>query len=278
MAENMTEFTYDSNPDIVFNDTSDLDNLFELPVYLPDTQVQNVEDLKPFQGIEDYTSILGKGLFKARVYIRAENFNRLQYMIRQIKQAFNPKLTQLNADSDEGYLPFKWNLVLDNGTTETTYPVRIMLKPMEIPRIQIDEKSGAGAIVDLLLKAKDPIMELQTTKTITVNSGSLTGTNDNDGDMPAAPVITITGPTAASPKVTYSATGEYIEIDDTLAGGEVYVIDCSKATVEKDGVNAYGNLAAGSNFFKFRSGTVTVIGVNLSSGNVSATYRDAWTL
>lgn len=241
---------------------------------LLDTEVRNIEDPKMDEGIEDFDSILGKGLIKGRVAIIAEDIATLNEMIADLKEAFNPRLTQENGDSDEGYLPFSW----PEDIGGTTHNLMVQAKPVEIPKFIKDEK-GSGAIVDFLLKIKEPKKVSQSTKTITLNAASLTGTNDNDGDMPVYPVVTITGPTSASPKVLYVETGEYMEINDTLSGGQSYVIDFKKATILKGGVNAYGNKTSGSKFFDLNSGTITLIATNLGASGVAAVvYRDAFTL
>lgn len=272
--ENLTEYTYESSPSIVFNDISDPNNFYKILFLLLDTEVRNIEDPKMNEGIEDFDSILGKGLLKGRVAIVAEDLPTLNLMIANLKEAMNPRLTQENVNSDEGYLPFSWTE--DIGGTE--HALEVYAKPVEIPRFIKDEK-GSGAIVDFLLKIKEPKKFSQGTKTITLNAASATGANDNDGDMPSYPVITITGPTNASPRITNVVTGEYIEINDTLSGGQVYVIDCKKATILKGGVNAYGNKTAGSTFFDLNSGLVSLQQTNLgASGVATIVYRDAWTL
>lgn len=280
------KYKYSSSPEIVFNDknlTGDFktndDNWVKLSDYLPDTRVENIEDIRHLEGIEDFDSMLSKGIFRLRLSIYASSFNRAAKLIAQVKKAFNPKLTQLNSASDEGYLPFDWTETWDDGTTQETFDFRVYLKPVEIPRVMKSEGDGTGSRFEILLKAKDPRRVSQAQKTITLNNASLTGTDDNDGDMPTWPIITITGPTNASPKITYNEQGEYIEINDTLAGGEVVVINPYKSSIEKDGVNAYSTKGSGSKFFDLHSGDITLIAENLgASGSVAVVYRDAWTL
>lgn len=271
---NLTAYTYESTPNINFNDFTDPDNYIKLLFLLLDTEVRNIEDPKIDEGIEDFSSILGKGLLKGRAAVVAEDLPTLNLMIANLKKAMNPRLTQDNGSSDEGYLPFSWTE--DIGGTE--YDLQVYAKPVEVPRFVKDEK-GSGAIVDFLMKIKSPKKYSQDTKVVTLNAASVTGGNTNDGDMPSYPVITITGPTNASPKITNVETGEYMEINDTLAGGEVYVIDCKKATILKDNVNAYGNKTSGSTFFDLNSGAVSLQQDNLGASGVAAIeYRDAWTL
>lgn len=271
----LTQYTYDSNPDIIFNDnTTDPDNWYKLLSLLLDTEVRNVEDSDPEQGIIDYDSTLGKGLIEGRVALFAEDIANLNLLVQNLKKAFNPILTELNSESDEGFLPLKWTMVLGVDS----YNVQVYAKPVEIPKIVLDE-NGAGGVARILMKAKDPIKVSQTQKTVTLTTAAATGTDTNDGDMPAYPTITITGPTNASPRITNQETGEYIEINDTLAGGEVYVIDTREATILKDGVNAYSAKTAASTFFNLRGGDVTLIATNLgASGQAAVVYRDAWTL
>ncbi len=268
-----TEYTYDSSPDIVFNDITDPNNWYRINSILLDTEVRNVEDPKMDEGIEEFTTTLGKGLLQMEVSVFAESEAKLNELLFNLKKAFNPVLTQENVDADDGYLPFKWTETIG----ATSYNLQAYAKPLEIPKV-VRNWRGTGAIVKILCKIKEPKKVGQTTKTITLNSGALTGTNDNDGDMGAYPVITITGPTGTNPKVLYNETGEFVQFNDTLTGGQVVVIDCKKSTVKKDGVNAYGSLATTSTFFKIKSGTVTLIGTNVSTGSIAVTYRDSFTL
>lgn len=281
----LTKYTYRSDPAIIFNDRSltgdfktDEDNWIKLDQYLPDTRVENIEDIRHLEGIEDFESMLSKGIFKLRPRIYANEYGRLAKIIAQVKQAFNPTLTQENSESDEGYLPYDWSEVWTDGVTEEEYDFRVYLKPVEIPRVVKSEADGTATEFEILLKAKDPRRVSQTQKTITLNSASLTGTNDNAGDMPAWPTITITGPTAANPRVTYNQQGEYIQISDTLDAGEVVVVDCKNATIEKDGANAYSLKSSGSKFFNLHGGRITLTAQNLSSGSAVVQYRDSWTL
>lgn len=272
--EALTVYTYESSPNIAFNDVTDPDNFYKLLFLLLDTEVRNIEDPKPDEGIEDFDSILGKGLLKGRVAIIAEDLPTLNLMIANLKEAMNPRLTQENDASDEGYLPFSW----PENIGGTEYDLEVYAKPVEIPKFVKDEK-GSGAIVEFLLKIKEPKKFSQSTKTVTLNNSNVTGSNDNDGDMPTYPVITITGPTNASPRITNAVTGEYIEINDTLIGGDSYVIDTKKATITKNGANAYSSKTAASTFFDLNSGAVTLIQANLgASGQAAIVYRDAWTL
>ena len=271
----LTQYTWEGIPQIVFNSTTDPDNFYRLQTYLPDTFIRNIEDEKPnADGIIDYDSSLGKGLFRLQVDIFASTLAKRNLMIANLKKSFNPRLLQLAAPTDAdiadgGYAPLTW--------TEERYggdiAVRVMLKPLEIPKIIKSEHSGSGVSVVILLKAKDPWMESQTAKTITGADDST-----NDGDMPAYPIITITGDTGANPKVTYHETGEYIQIDDNMTGSDVYIIDCGKATVTKNGSNAYQYLNSGSTFFMIQSGVVTIDLADTGTAVVTVVFRDTYTL
>lgn len=272
----LTEYTWKGNPELVFNDTStDPDNYYRITQYLSDTFVRNLEDERPnADGIIDYDSYYGKGILRIPVDIIAEDLASLNQMIANIKQSFNPRLLQIDAPTDSdietgGYAPLEWTEV--RGSTSLN--LRILLKPLEIPRVVYDEKYGSGRRVELLLKAKDPFKESQTAKTIT---GA--GSNTNAGDMLAYPIITIAGDTGANPKVTYSQTGEYIQIDNNLGAGDTVIIDCKNATVTKNGSNAYQYLNSGSTFFGLKSGTVTIALSDVGSATVTVAYRDTFTL
>ncbi len=269
----LTAYTYQSSPVIKFNDLTDPKNWYQILSIMLDTEVRNVEDPKMNEGIEDFSSILGKGILKIKAAVIAESPAKLNELIYNLKEAFNPRLTQENSSSDEGYLPFQWTDVVGADT----FNLQVYAKPVEIPKFVRNEK-GSGTIVEITCKIKEPKKVSQSTKTVTLTNAAATGTNDNDGDMPAYPVITITGPTAANPKVLYSQTGEYIQLDTTIASGHVVTIDCKKATITDNGTNIYSYKNAGSTFFDLKSGAVTLIGSNLSTGNIAVVYRDSWTL
>ena len=268
----LTQYVFASNPTITFNDTTDINNYYRLDAFFPDTVVKNIEDVKPLEGIQDYGSELTKGFIKLRVAIVADSETHFNDPVRALKKAFNPELCEANTNSDGGYLPFKWTMVLTSGS----FPVQIQVKPVEIPKVIANEKAGAGQYLEIILKAKDPRIVAQTADTITITVGAATGTNN--GDMPARPTITLTGPTSASVRITNTTSGEYIELTSALISSDVVVIDNANATILKNGSNAYSQKTSGSSFFAVKSGVVTITPTNLSTGQAVVSFRDSWTL
>ena len=267
------EYLLDSEPEITFNKNTDKDNWYRLISIIFDTNVRNIEDEKIDMGIEDYDSKLGKGTGRLKVGVFAASEGKLNKLIADLKEALNPILMQENPNSDEGYLPFKWTETIDT----TAYNMEVWVKSLEIPRVLLNE-NGSGAITECNIKAKEPKKFSQETIDIIVHTASATGTGTNAGDMPTYPTITITGPSQASPKIYYSETGEYFEVNDTLGLGDEYIIDCKEATVKKNGVNAYDKKTAGSKFLSLKSGVITIVCSNLSSGHAHVAFKSAWTL
>lgn len=272
----LTQYTWNGVPTIIFNDnTTDADNWYRLQRLIPDTFVRNIEDEKAnADGIVDYDTFLGKGILRLQVEIFAEDLANRNTLIANLKKSFNPRLLQIIADSDAdiesgGYTPLAWTEERSGGDIA----VQVLLKPVEIPRVAKGEHDGSGTSFEVLLKAKNPWMVSQTAKTITGAAAST-----NAGDMLAYPVITITGDAGTNPRVTYSETGEYIQIDDNPIGGDVYIIDCANATVTKNGANAYQYLNSGSTFFGIRSGAVNIAIANGGTAVITTVYRDTYTL
>lgn len=105
----------------------------------------------------------------------------------------------------------------------------------------------------------------------TVAGGAVT----NAGNKRATPVVTVTGP-STNPRVT-SATddGKYVEVDVTLAGGEVLTLDMdamtASATLHGD---VAGSITAGSRWFDLLPG-VNALAL-AGGGTLSTTFRDAY--
>ena len=113
--------------------------------------------------------------------------------------------------------------------------------------------------------------------------GTSSGTLTNAGDFPTFPVIQIFGP-ISKPRLTNLATGEYIELQLTLAGpGNAAVItyDQDSSSIIANGANAYNFLTTGSNLFKIYPGTATftLSGASVGTGAYATiSFSDAWPL
>ncbi len=103
----------------------------------------------------------------------------------------------------------------------------------------------------------------------------------NDGDAPARPVWTITGP--GSGLVITSSTGESFSWTGTLVSTDVLVIDTARATVTLNGVSAYAQLGPAPRLWQVPPGTttanVTFNATNTATSRIVAEWRPRrWTV
>ena len=103
----------------------------------------------------------------------------------------------------------------------------------------------------------------------------------NIGDRVVYPVITITanGGTVVKPKLINETTGDYIEVDVTIASGKSLVIDCRKGhrSILNDGVQAIQHWTNGSSWFPIgpnaNSITNNHVVITAQSGAASASVK-----
>ena len=93
----------------------------------------------------------------------------------------------------------------------------------------------------------------------------------NAGNAAAAAVFMVTGP-CLSPKITNTATGEYISLNITLGSSDVLVIDTKAQVVTLNfTANRNNTVNVGSSFFKIQPGTNTIQFSTRDSVAVAAT-------
>ncbi len=106
--------------------------------------------------------------------------------------------------------------------------------------------------------------------------GSLTLTNQ--GSAQAEPVITLYGP-LPNPRITNTATGEFIALNHTLLAGDVITIDCANNTiVQGANTNRMGTRLAGSTLWAIQPGpnTITLSASSYAAGYATVTFHHAW--
>lgn len=101
----------------------------------------------------------------------------------------------------------------------------------------------------------------------------------NQGTAPTWPTVTITGP-VDTPRLENRTTGATLELDTTLTGGDVVVVDARARTVTLNGTSALQLLAVGSawptiepgaNELAYRSADGTP-----TTSTATISYRSAW--
>ncbi len=108
--------------------------------------------------------------------------------------------------------------------------------------------------------------------------GVVITTIDNQGDVDAWPVFTITGP-ASSIQATNITTGRFCSWDGTLDAGKVLTVDTrpGRRAVTVDGTNRFGTLEDGSELFPFEPGSQTVAFRFDGATDGVSSYEVAWT-
>lgn len=100
----------------------------------------------------------------------------------------------------------------------------------------------------------------------------------NAGTAEAKPIITLYGP-LNTPRITNTATNEYIELDLNMLAGEVVTIDTKDDTIiQGESTNRMSARVAGSTFWALQPGTntVTLSAVTYDTGYAEITYRDTF--
>jgi phage-related protein len=87
------------------------------------------------------------------------------------------------------------------------------------------------------------------------------------------PVATLTATAGSSVKVREVATGLYVLVEHSFAGGEVVVMDFASETVTVDGRDATADVAIESDFFPLSAGIHTLAFEGCSEHTVSWTRR-----
>ncbi len=104
------------------------------------------------------------------------------------------------------------------------------------------------------------------------------GTAINNGDAPAAPVITLDGP-LTNPRVTNTTTGEFLALTISLTDGQKIVINMEEQTIVQGGVTNRMSAKTAGNFWELVSGTNTIkltTSVAGEAGTATFVWRDAF--
>lgn len=115
--------------------------------------------------------------------------------------------------------------------------------------------------------------------TFASSGSSGTATAYNNGNIPSAPIMTITG-VLTNPLIRNVTTGESFQLTHTSGVGDTIVIDMKNRTVVKNGsTNLLGSVQASSDWWDLNPGANIVAlttGSTSDTGMLSLTWRHAW--
>lgn len=277
-----------------------------LPIYRVQSrapQQRNVRDLDipiPFEnGISDFETWIGRTAYviEGKMYPSDEADHSTG--LAALRKLASLEYTQNDPNTDTGYVPYIWP---ENGS-----PRQLFLKVLYVD-LKEDTRQGLIQPFRLICKVKDPTIYGSPLKTATTqgtdpttgggaavypfaypivygaSTGSVTSTAINNGTISAYPAsIVVVGP-VNSPRITNTATGEYIEVDENLTNSsQVLTITYDKdtLTVDVNGNSVLGSVTTDSTYFKIRPGSnpIELSGASIGSGAyVRVNYYDAYAL
>lgn len=263
-------------------------------------QIRDLDIPIPFEnGISDFETLIGKTAYVIDGTMYPGGESDSESGLATLRRVSSLELNQDDVLSDTGYVPYVW--------TEFSNNKQVFMKPLYV---QIVESTRQGLVQDfrIIAKIKDPTIFSETlsqSSTQPANFGPATGTAifphtfslifgastssvsvdaNNVGDLPVYPVaIAIHGP-VNSPKITNTATGEYIEVTVNLAGtGNTLAISYDKDSlrVELDGISVINQVTAASTYWKLQPGSnvISLTGSSIStSAYATVSYRSGWPL
>lgn len=294
----------DPDNQIRFNDPS-TDPYFRIQTRLPQKYQIRQEDFPlPFDnGISDFLTLIGQTIYvlTGTMYPANESsYDAGQYALRSVSS-----LTREQSDpyqSDEGYVPYSWG---DASAPENSK--QIFLKVLYCLMTE-NTQMGLQQPFQLVCKIKDPAIfggTLKTASTAQANPTVTTGAAvypfaypiafgstlytvsadcNNIGTEPTDPIsISVIGP-ITNPVITNSATGQFIEVDVTLASSsDQLLIEYSgdSLSITLNGVSVLQYVTAASTYWKIQPGDniIQLTGSVVSDGAFAeVNYYDTWAL
>jgi len=253
---------------IVINDhTTDPYNIIALQEYPTfELEIKNQEIQKEGQhGIWDFNSFYGKRLIVFSGVIVGEDEEKVTEIQDLLKLVVGLPLEPTSMN--DGVITIKYTDPRGRAL-QTTGKVFSSLK------FNRSMKEDFKLNFQLVLKSANPDIESQTETASAGTRGYVAGSLQlptklaskidiverqtlditNLGNTYANPVITING-ALTNPKIENKTTGKYMEFTHTLGAGEQIIIDVANGTiVDELGADISGDLVAGSEFIKLKSG------------------------
>jgi hypothetical protein len=234
-------------------------------------------------GVADFKTFIGKTMFVLEGVMYPDDEDSLAKGRYALKSIASPQISQDDADSDQGYVPYTW-------TDDTPKQLFVKVLYVDLPE---SSRGGIKQPFKLWCKLKYPVIFSQSPNSTTIGSSTATitggsflpftlpevlgastyssnGSIRNDGTIGSYPTITVYGP-INRPKVTNVTTGEYLEFDVNLnSTSNVLRInyDQDSLTAEVDGNSVINKQTSGSTYFKLIPGinNLKLSGSTMGSG------------
>lgn len=255
----------------------------------------------PFEsGISDFQTLVGRMAYILEGKMYPSNEADYSSGLASLRKVASLDTSQADNASDFGYVPYIYS---EAGTLNK----QIFLKVLYVD-IREDTRQGLVQPYRFICKVKDPTIYGSPSKSASTQSinpttsggtavfpftfpiifGSstvtVTSTANNSGDIAAYPAsIVVHGP-INSPKVTNSATGTFIQVNQNLASSsDVLTISYDKdsLSIDLNGNSVLSSVSNDSDYFKIMPGinNITLSGSTVGSGAyVVVNYYDSWAL
>lgn len=262
-------------------------------------QLRELDIPIPFEnGISDFETLIGQTAYVIEGVLYPGGESDYDSGVAALRKLASLEIAQGDVLSDDGYVPYEWQ--------EFTQDKRVYLKVLYVQIVQ-STRQGLVQPFRLICKIKDPtifgsvLLQASTsTATPSASTGtaiysftypivfgastySVTAAATNNGHLPVYPIaIHIYGP-VNTPKLTNSATGEYIQVANNLIANDDLSIayDKDNLIVELNGNSVMSNVTSTSTFFKIQPGSNPLIlsGSSISTGAYATlSYRHGWPL
>jgi Phage tail protein len=249
-------------------------------------------------GDADYQTFIGKTylILAGTMYPKDEvTYDQGRKALRKLTSL---SIQQADADSDQGYVPYKWS-------ESDGYNKQLFVKALYVD-LPENSHNGLKQPFRILCKIKYPVIFGQTALTATLGNSTATvsgssnlpfvlplalglttyssnGSISNPGDLATYPSFTVIGP-ISNPRITNTTTGEYIEVDVNLAAASdslIITYDQDTLSITQAGNSVLSSLTSGSALFKLPAGIsqLTLSGATVGTGAyATASALPAWSL
>lgn len=296
-----TAYIGTANNRITFNDYSTYPIYRVQSKYPQQRQIRELDIPVPFEsGISDFQTLIGRTAFIIEGKMYPDSEATFSTGLSALRKLASLDYSQNDSASDSGYVPYVYS---ENGTDNR----QIFLKVVYVD-IKEDTRQGLVQPFRLVCKVKDPTIYgypskvASTQGTDATTSGgsavfpfsfpvvfgastvSVTSTATNNGDVNVYPSSIIVHGPINTPRVTNSATGEYIEVAKNLASSSnvlTITYDKDSISVDLDGNSVLDSVSSGSTYFKLQPGgnQITLTGSSVGSNcYVTVNYYDGYSL